>query len=104
MQQLFSSSFQSSSTSLLSDNWLVFFVLIVELKTSYTKYETSNTNILRHKWNLLKYSCPLNSVGLNCRTPLTCGCVSVVSSTVLCGLWLVEFSDTEELWLQRGRL
>lgn len=23
---------------------------------------------------------------------------------VLCGLWLVEFSDTEELWLQRGQL
>ena len=37
----------------------------------------------------------LNSAGLNCMGPLTCGFFSLVNTVVLCDLWLVESTDVE---------
>ena len=47
------------------------------------------------------YSCPLNNMGLNCAGPHILRFFSIVNTTVLYSLWLVESKDVEELQIQR---
>ena len=46
------------------------------------------------KWEFIIYSWTLNDVSLNCVGPLTCGLFSIVITTVLCDLWLVDSEGT----------
>lgn len=47
------------------------------------------------KWEFIIYSWPLNDMSLNCVGPLTCGFFSIVITTVLHDLWLVDSEGTK---------
>ena len=43
----------------------------------------------------------LEQHGFELKGPLLFGCFSLVNITILYSLWLVEYNDSEEPWIQR---